>query len=140
LQLFAQAAPKWGSVGQSWGARVAAEFSLGLLQATLSSMQIGGSATDQMFQALEQFRKAWPKQGWSWDYRFNMIASLWLSPRFTITEPIREHLSMSVKRANRSEAFELTNASTRDRLSGGWFRLACGGLGEMRLPSRYVLV
>lgn len=38
-------------------------------------MQIGGSATDQMFQSLDQFRKAWPKQGWSWDYRFNMIAS-----------------------------------------------------------------
>jgi hypothetical protein len=38
-------------------------------------MQIGGSATDQMFQSLDQFRKAWPKQGWSWDYRFNMVAS-----------------------------------------------------------------
>lgn len=38
-------------------------------------MQPGGSATDQMFQTLERFRQAWPKQGWSWDYRFNTIAS-----------------------------------------------------------------
>jgi len=28
-----------------------------------------------MFFSLEQFRKAWPKQGWSWDYRFSMVAS-----------------------------------------------------------------
>jgi hypothetical protein len=38
-------------------------------------MQGGGSTTDQMFQALERFRQAWPKQGWSWDYRFNAVAS-----------------------------------------------------------------
>jgi len=38
-------------------------------------MEPGGSATDQMFLSLEQFRKVWLKQGWSWDYRFSTIAS-----------------------------------------------------------------
>lgn len=38
-------------------------------------MESGGSATDQLFQTLERFRKVWPKQGWSWDYRFSTIAS-----------------------------------------------------------------
>lgn len=39
------------------------------------AMPGGGSATDQMFQTLDRFRLVWPKQGWSWDYRFNMTAS-----------------------------------------------------------------
>ena len=39
------------------------------------NMEPGGSATDQMFLNLEHFRKVWPKQGWSWDYRFSTIAS-----------------------------------------------------------------
>lgn len=38
-------------------------------------MEPGGSATDQMFLNLDQFRRVWPKQGWSWDYRFSTIAS-----------------------------------------------------------------
>lgn len=38
-------------------------------------MDSGGSATDQMFARLEQLRRAWPKKGWSWDYRFNCVAS-----------------------------------------------------------------
>lgn len=38
-------------------------------------MDPGGSATDQMFARLEQLRKLWPKKGWSWDYRFNCVAS-----------------------------------------------------------------
>ena len=38
-------------------------------------MESGGSATDQMFAKLEQLRQAWPKKGWSWDYRFNCVAS-----------------------------------------------------------------
>lgn len=28
-----------------------------------------------MFARLAQFRQAWPKKGWSWDYRFNCVAS-----------------------------------------------------------------
>lgn len=28
-----------------------------------------------MFRALETFRKAWVKQGWSWDYRISCVAS-----------------------------------------------------------------
>lgn len=38
-------------------------------------MDSGGSTTDQLFFSLEQFRLLWPKQGWSWDSRFTMIAS-----------------------------------------------------------------
>lgn len=38
-------------------------------------MEPGGSATDLLFLSLEQFRRVWPKQGWSWDYRFSTIAS-----------------------------------------------------------------
>jgi hypothetical protein len=38
-------------------------------------MDPGGSATDQVFARLEQLRKVWPKKGWSWDYRFNCVAS-----------------------------------------------------------------
>lgn len=34
-----------------------------------------GSATDQLFARFEQLRRAWPKKGWSWDYRFNCVAS-----------------------------------------------------------------
>lgn len=28
-----------------------------------------------MFAQLERLRQAWPKKGWSWDYRFNCVAS-----------------------------------------------------------------
>lgn len=28
-----------------------------------------------MFARLQEFRKVWPKKGWSWDYRFNCVAS-----------------------------------------------------------------
>ena len=28
-----------------------------------------------MFARLEALRQAWPKKGWSWDYRFNCVAS-----------------------------------------------------------------
>jgi hypothetical protein len=38
-------------------------------------MDSSGSATDQMFARLEQLRRLWPKKGWSWDYRFNCVAS-----------------------------------------------------------------
>lgn len=38
-------------------------------------MESGGSTTDKMFQKLEQFRQVWIKQGWSWDYRVNCVAS-----------------------------------------------------------------
>lgn len=41
----------------------------------LQSMEPGVSATDLMFNSLDQFRKVWPKQGWSWDYRFSTVAS-----------------------------------------------------------------
>jgi hypothetical protein len=38
-------------------------------------MDSAGSATDQMFAKLEHLRRLWPKKGWSWDYRFNCVAS-----------------------------------------------------------------
>ena len=38
-------------------------------------MEPAGSATDQMFILLAQLREVWPKKGWSWDYRFNCVAS-----------------------------------------------------------------
>ncbi len=38
-------------------------------------MEAAGSSTDQMFALLERFRQAWPKKGWSWDYRLNCAAS-----------------------------------------------------------------
>lgn len=38
-------------------------------------MDAGGSATDKLFKTLQRLRAAWPKQGWSWDYRFNCAAS-----------------------------------------------------------------
>lgn len=38
-------------------------------------MNVAGSSTDQLFSQLEQFRQAWPKKGWSWDYRLNCVAS-----------------------------------------------------------------
>ncbi len=33
------------------------------------------SSTDEMFGLLEKLRAVWPKKGWSWDYRFNCVAS-----------------------------------------------------------------
>lgn len=41
----------------------------------LRAMDAGGSSTDRMFRALQRFRGAWVKQGWSWDYRVNCVAS-----------------------------------------------------------------
>jgi len=38
-------------------------------------MEAGGSSTDKMFRQLERFRQVWVKQGWSWDYRVNCVAS-----------------------------------------------------------------
>ena len=34
-----------------------------------------GSATDQLFGRLDQFKERWPKKGWSWDYRVSCVAS-----------------------------------------------------------------
>jgi hypothetical protein len=38
-------------------------------------MEVAASSTDQLFAKLEGFRRAWPKKGWSWDYRLNCVAS-----------------------------------------------------------------
>ncbi len=38
-------------------------------------MSSGASATDQLFERLNAFRADWPKKGWSWDYRFECVAS-----------------------------------------------------------------
>ena len=36
---------------------------------------VEGSETTAIFEALSRFRANWPKSGWSWDNRFNCIAS-----------------------------------------------------------------
>jgi hypothetical protein len=33
------------------------------------------SSTDELFAQLAQLKSHWPKGGWSWDYRFSMVAS-----------------------------------------------------------------
>lgn len=38
-------------------------------------MEVAASSTDQLFAQLGRFRQAWPKKGWSWDYRLNCAAS-----------------------------------------------------------------
>jgi hypothetical protein len=38
-------------------------------------MEAAASATDRIFIELEKLRRVWPKKGWSWDYRFNCVAS-----------------------------------------------------------------
>ena len=38
-------------------------------------MEVAASSTDQLFAELSRFRAAWPKKGWSWDYRLNCVAS-----------------------------------------------------------------
>jgi len=38
-------------------------------------MEVAASSTDQLFAELARFRVAWPKKGWSWDYRLNCVAS-----------------------------------------------------------------
>jgi hypothetical protein len=38
-------------------------------------MEVPASSTDQLFAELARFRAAWPKKGWSWDYRLNCVAS-----------------------------------------------------------------
>src|SRR5690606_12555227 len=41
----------------------------------LPGMDSAVSATDQLFARFELLRQAWPKKGWSWDYRLNCVAS-----------------------------------------------------------------
>lgn len=38
-------------------------------------MDPGASSTDKLFKSLERFRQTWVKQGWSWDYRLECVAS-----------------------------------------------------------------
>jgi hypothetical protein len=37
--------------------------------------QKSSSAFDPLFDQLTQFRAKWPKRGWSWDHRFQCVAS-----------------------------------------------------------------
>lgn len=37
--------------------------------------QRSGSAFEPLFAQLTEFRARWPKRGWSWDTRFNCVAS-----------------------------------------------------------------
>jgi len=38
-------------------------------------MEAAATSSDQIFALFERFRQAWPKKGWSWDYRLNCVAS-----------------------------------------------------------------
>lgn len=47
----------------------------GAFRVIVVCMEVAASSTEQLFAQLGRFRQAWPKKGWSWDYRLNCAAS-----------------------------------------------------------------